>query len=104
MLALMPQVGPGFCALLAGPVDVGVDAPSLGVTFYLSHASSIEAFYSDTGGMASTVWLDCQCVKGCEGGFTQEMGCVVVVGNVIDFGVVLYFCGLPVGGQNFWPP
>ena len=74
MLALKPQVRPGFLelALFAGPVDVvqvGVDTPTLDVTFDLlpsplhwpgrgppSPVQSVNEA-EDPGGMAGTVWL-----------------------------------------------
>ena len=46
MLTLMPEVGPDFLELLAGPIDVvwvRVGAPPLGMTFDLCHAPPVQS-------------------------------------------------------------
>ena len=59
--------------MLAGPVDVGVVVPSLGMTFDLYHAPwqrpscpvQSDNEVEDLGGMAGTVWLEKR-LSGCE--------------------------------------
>ena len=111
MLALRPQVRPGFLELCIARRPCGVGTPSLGMTYDLLsrplhwRPSSPVNEVEDPGGMAGTVWRLSKCCWLCGGGLSppmQEVGrhCVplVLIRLCSTIGIV---CGLPVVSRNF---